>query len=557
MNFLAAIALIGILILIHEFGHFIVAKACGVHCEVFSIGFGRKIIGFRYGGTDYRIALLPFGGYVRMKGSDVFGDQPEDYTPEEDEDAFLNKPVWKRLLIVAAGPVFNLILPVVVFTMVFLGGEPQPEARIGTILPGSVAEEVGVEVGDRILGVYVEGALVETDTLVDVYDALEALPAGSDEIRMDFEGTAGKRALTLKVSNWNEDGVPRLDETGMLSTMASSEIGVDDPESPAGRAGLATGDVLTNVNGQDVKTWPDVQAAIAMSAGPHEIRYLREDVEQIATLERSKVTPNSAMEWSGEAGFDADEVAWGLAPASLFVAEVSEGSPAEAAGITPGDRLLAIDGQSLVSWAQVLRIVAGSADGRDAPRTLDVDLVRAGASVQLQITPDMIEETDAIGRPRIRPILGVARDGAVVDTDPIVKRYGAWNSFVRAVDRTVWLTGATAAQIGRIITGEVAPEKSLGGPVEIVRQAQKAAEEGIYRWASLMGMLSISLGLINLLPVPVLDGGQLLFYGIELVRGRPVSVRVREMAQQIGVLFLIALMLFVLVVDVNRWLGAL
>jgi regulator of sigma E protease len=125
------------------------------------------------------------------------------------------------------------------------------------------------------------------------------------------------------------------------------------------------------------------------------------------------------------------------------------------------------------------------------------------------------------------------------------------------VDRTVWLTGATAAQIGRIITGEVAPAKSLGGPVEIVRQAKKAAEEGIYRWASLMGMLSISLGLINLLPVPVLDGGQLLFYGIEVIRGRPVSVRIREMAQQVGVLLLMALMLFVLVVDVNRCLGAL
>jgi regulator of sigma E protease len=222
-----------------------------------------------------------------------------------------------------------------------------------------------------------------------------------------------------------------------------------------------------------------------------------------------------------------------------------------------GDRLLSIDGTPLIAWAQVLRIVAGSADGQKTARTLSIGLGRAGERVDLRITPDMVEDTDAIGRQRIHPILGVTRDGEVIDTEPIVRRYGAWTAFTRAVDRTVWLTGATAAQIGRIITGEVAPAKSLGGPVEIVRQAKKAAEEGIYRWASLMGMLSISLGLINLLPVPVLDGGQLLFYGIEVIRGRPVSVRIREMAQQVGVLLLMALMLFVLVVDVNRCLGAL
>ncbi len=557
MHFLAAIALIGILILIHEFGHFIVAKACGVHCEVFSIGFGRRIFGFKYGGTDYRIALLPFGGYVRMKGSDVFGDRPEDYVPEEDDDAFLRKPVWQRLLIVAAGPVFNLLLPVVVFTLVFLGGEPQPEARVGTVLPDSVAEEAGVEVGDRILGVYVGGELVETDTLVDVYDALESLPPRIGQVRLGFEGTSGTRTLDIAMTDWSDDGVPRLDATGMLSTMASSEIGVDDPASPAGRAGLQTGDIVHAVNGTQVKSWPQLEAAFAISAGPHEVRYTREGTEHFATVERGASSAPDALEWTGEASFESGEGAWGLAPASLFVAEVSEGSPAEQAGVLPGDRLLSIDDTALISWAQVLRIVAGSADGQNTARTLDVGLARAGERVDLRITPDMVEETDAIGRPRTRPILGVARGGDVIDTDPIIKRYGAWTAFVRAVDRTVWLTGATAAQIGRIITGEVSPQESLGGPVEIVRQAQKAAEEGIYRWASLMGMLSISLGLINLLPVPVLDGGQILFYSIEVLRGRPVSVRVREMAQQVGVLLLMALMLFVLVVDVNRWLGAL
>jgi len=557
MNFLAAIALISILILIHEFGHFIVAKACGVHCEVFSIGFGRRLFGFTYGGTEYRVALLPFGGYVRFKGSDVFGDRPEDYTPEEDDDAFLRKPVWQRLLIVAAGPVFNLLLPVVVFTLVFIGGEPQPAAQVGTVLPGSVAEEAGVEVGDRILGVYVDGELFETETLVDVYDALESLPARIGQVRLGFDGTSGSRALDLAVTDWNDDGVPRLDGTGLLSTMASNEIGVDDPASSAGRAGLQTGDIVHVVNGTSVKSWPQLEAALASSAGPHEVSYTREGTERFATLERGASNAFDAMEWTGEASFESGEGAWGLAPASLFVAQVSEGSPAEQAGISVGDRLLSIDGTPLIAWAQVLRIVAGSADGQKTARTLSIGLGRAGERVDLRITPDMVEDTDAIGRQRIHPILGVTRDGEVIDTEPIVRRYGAWTAFTRAVDRTVWLTGATAAQIGRIITGEVAPAKSLGGPVEIVRQAKKAAEEGIYRWASLMGMLSISLGLINLLPVPVLDGGQLLFYGIEVIRGRPVSVRIREMAQQVGVLLLMALMLFVLVVDVNRCLGAL
>ena len=151
MSFLSAFVLIAILVFIHEFGHFIVAKACGVHCKVLSIGYGKRLIGFEWGGTDYRLSMLPFGGYVLMAGADPFGtaDVEEDKTP--DEKSFMKKPVWKRLLIAAAGPAFNLILPIVCFTALLMAGEKQAAPSIGEVEWGTPAHNAGLLADDTIL----------------------------------------------------------------------------------------------------------------------------------------------------------------------------------------------------------------------------------------------------------------------------------------------------------------------------------------------------------------------------------------------------------------------
>jgi regulator of sigma E protease len=154
MYYLSAVVLIATLVFIHELGHFIVAKLCGVHVRIFSLGFGRRIVGFEMGGTDYRISLLPFGGYVMMAGADSFGYGDEDDDLLDDpETSFMRRPVWQRLLVMMAGPGFNLALPIVVFTALFMAGEPQPSAVIGDVTLDAPAGEAGMLPGDRIVSV--------------------------------------------------------------------------------------------------------------------------------------------------------------------------------------------------------------------------------------------------------------------------------------------------------------------------------------------------------------------------------------------------------------------
>ena len=188
-------------------------------------------------------------------------------------------------------------------------------------------------------------------------------------------------------------------------------------------------------------------------------------------------------------------------------------------------------------------------------QALSIDLMRQGEVVSLEITPKVVQDTDGMGRYRYRPILGIRRGGGFED-GPKTRIY---TSFMDSVDRasreTVMISGFIVEQLGKLITGEAAVEKSLGGPVEIFVQAEKAAKQGIFEWARLMALMSISLGIINLVPVPVLDGGQLLFFLIEGIRGKPVSPKMREYAMQIGVIFMALLMLFVLFFDIARRFG--
>jgi regulator of sigma E protease len=178
--------------------------------------------------------------------------------------------------------------------------------------------------------------------------------------------------------------------------------------------------------------------------------------------------------------------------------------------------------------------------------------VRAGAVVTLTMTPEVIEDTNQMGRYYFRPILGVMRNGGYAQGPMIRKYYGFFDAAHLSGVQTVMVMGLILEQIGKVFTGEAAVDKSVGGPVEMVRQAKKAAQAGLFSYARLLAGLSLSLGIVNLLPVPVLDGGQLLFFTIEGIRGRPVSAALRERAQQIGVLLLVMLMLTVLILDINR-----
>jgi len=561
LDILAAIAMIATLVFIHEFGHFVVAKACGIHVPVFSLGFGRRIVGIKLGGTDYRISALPFGGYVRMAGANFNYTEEEE---EEDEDqpedpskGFARRPVWQRLLVVAAGPTSNLILPIVVFTVLLMAGEPQPAAVIGGVDHDSAAAQAGLLAGDRITAV--DGVAVTTWSEVDV-----AVP--QDGSRHQVQVEREQRSVSLELS------LAKGQRLGVSFSRPAPVAGVDDPASPAGRAGLKTGDSLVEVDGKPVHDWVEIEAALA-HAGPRvAITAEREDGEHKVTLQADpRWQPSGAPTGGADQG-------WGLLPATLFVGTVGQTvnkdpdgvlsgctpapppppSPASVAGIRPGDRFLTVGGQPVVHWGDVLDAVAATMEGEGEQahaRPVQVDLIRDGQQIQLTLTPEVMRDTNPLGRYYYRPILGVTRMGGFVEGPTVPVYYPFVPAVRRATEETGRLAGFIVEQVGKLVTGQAAFQKSVGGPLEMVRQASYAASKGIFTYARLGGMLSISLGIVNLLPVPVLDGGQLMFFLAEAVRGRPLSHRLRERAQQVGVLFLVLLMLTVLVMDISKWVN--
>lgn len=560
-SIIAAVALIAILVFIHESGHFVVAKLCGVRVDVFSFGFGRRLFGVQIGDTDYRLSLLPFGGYVRMAGADAFGygeGEDEEAPPVEGPDSFQRRPVWQRLIILAAGPLFNLALPLFVFTGLYMLGEPQPAAVVGTVHADTVVAEAGLLEGDRVLSV--DGRA--TATWRDVIDALNDADAD-----MTLEVERGGRTLTVVLPAPSKDSALPY---GLSHQRLDQVAGVWDSASPAGKAGVRTGDAILAVNGQDTPSWADVARGLAASGATAELLVSGPDGRRAVTLRRDEGWRPLAT----GARVGPDEV-WGLANGTLFIGSVGDSikkdstdilagcrpaaeeppSPARSAGLQEGDRFVSMNGKPVSSWGHVLAAVGGTMVGAGETaeaKPLDVEVARDGKLVSLQLQPQVIRDTNALGEYYYRPILGVVRLGGYDEGVQTRVYYGFGDASSMAFKETALIGGAILAQIGKLITGEAAVQKSLGGPVEMFRQAGHAAERGPFDWARLMAMLSISLGIVNFLPVPLLDGGHILFYAVEAVRGRPLSLSLRERVQQVGLLFLVLLMLSVLVFDIQR-----
>jgi regulator of sigma E protease len=568
MYFLSALLLIAILIFIHEFGHFIVAKMCGVHCSILSIGFGKRIWGFQYGGTDYRISSFPFGGYVRMSGADPFGDGNEDDHWLEDQNAaFMRKPVWKRLLIVAAGPAFNLLLPIVTITALLMAGEPQPAPVVGLVDWDSPAAQAGIEPQDTIRSIN-DTPINSWGNLVRAFSELEA---GTHSVVVErtsqSENPQNTVTLNLDVGEDKKVGIDLL--------RPSLEIGIDDPNSPAAKAGLQMWDHIVSVDGQDVQDLFQIHELISQAE--------KADKMQVAIgYERGEATKRSkgSVQLLLKSGYESKEPLsmpginphLGILPATVFVKSVSskkmmqgggcqppitieEETPAAKQGVKSGDRFLRLNNKPTHSWGDVIALVKSSMQGegeKATATTMKVELFREGKVVSLDITPKVIRDTDSQGRYRYRPVLGAIRGGDYTIGPQTRIYYSFGDAITKATEQTVFISGLIIEQIGKLIMGEAAVEKSVGGPVEMVRQASKAAEAGLFEWVRLMSMLSISLGIVNLVPFPVLDGGQILFYLAEAVRGRPLSIRFREATQQIGVVILVLFMLMVLIIDISR-----
>lgn len=445
ISLLALIVTLGVLITVHEFGHFWVARRLGVKVLRFSVGFGHPLW-LRRGqdGVEYVIAAVPFGGYVRM-----LDEREGAVAPDEAHRAFNRQSVWTRIAVVAAGPIFNFGFAIGAYTLMFMVGVTGVRPLLGEPAPGSLAAAAGFQEGDLIVTVA-------------------------------------------------EQPVLTLDEV----TLALVD------------ARLAGGDVPVQVKDQD-----------------QQVRDLLLDLQSLP----------------GEAEDHGVLNQLGLAlwkphlPAA--VAEIMPGGAAERAGLQPGDRILRVDGQPVGDWQEWANYVREHPGDR-----LTVQVDRGGQTLTLAMVPDAVKTGEGVvGR------IGASAQvpAAIAESLQIVLRYSPPRAFLEAVGKTWSMSVFTVRMLGRILIGKASLE-NISGPIAIAQFAGQSARIGAIAFLSFLALVSISLGVLNLLPVPVLDGGHLMYYFIEVVKGSPLSESLQQAGQRIGLALLLILMSLALANDLAR-----
>ncbi len=443
-NIGAFIVALGLLVAVHEFGHFWVARRCGVKVERFSIGFG-KAIWRRLGkdGTEYVLALIPLGGYVKMLDGRV-----DELKPGEEAQAFNHKSVWARMAIVAAGPMANFVFALFAFWLMFMIGVPSVKPVVGEVRPASVVAEAGILPGMEIVGV---GGEETGDWESVTYALISHLGDDSVQLKLKAANTSYAVDKTLQLAGWKFD---------------------PDKESPIGSLGIVP------LGG---KVLPVVEA----------------------------VVPSSAS---------------------------------EKAGLQIGDRIKGVDGEAITEWTQFVERVQQS-----PAQPLQVTVERGGSEMTLTLTPDGKKvKGQLVGFVGLSPQLV-----PLPDEYRTLLQYGPLQALWHGVQKTWSLITLTFDMIGKLIGGIVSLD-NLSGPISIAKGAGSSADYGLVYFLGFLALISVNLGIINLFPLPVLDGGHLVYFLIEAITGKPVSEKIQEVGFRIGAAILMLLMGIALFNDFAR-----
>ena len=561
----AIVLFLGGLIFVHELGHFLVAKALGVKVLRFSIGFGPRALGFKRGETEYWLSVFPLGGYVKMAG-DV-GEDPEQVAPEDRGRGYLDQSPWRRLAISFAGPGMNLVFPLFVYLALAVAenGNPVPGPFIGTVAPGLPAAVAGLRPGDRILSVAAPGGPARP---VRRFGDLRALVSPHPEaplvFRVERDGAELPPLTIVPSLELDRNPIETL-RRGILGVSATYAPALVAPVRPGAAGALEPFDLVVSAGGRPVRHVGDLErAAAAAACAPLDLEVIRE--RPLALPGATLATP-SAEKLAAVPTCDAERRPSFL-PAdpvlSTFIAAVEPGSPAARAGLRRGDAIASVNGKPVRSFRDINALSAEflpqSPVGTAAREPAEVRLALAdGRTVSL--VPATEKFVDEITREeKSRFVLGFHPDrrgivdpaALVVEKVPLVRSAPEMLAF--AWEQLSTVVRLTFKGILKLFTGQIS-FKTVGGPLMLFSIATEAAEEGLSSFLFQMALISVNLGLMNLLPIPVLDGGNIAQALLEAVTRRPLSARARTVAQGIGLALLVTLMLFVFKNDIVRLMG--
>ena len=531
-----AILALGFLIFIHELGHFFAAKRCGIRVEKFSIGFGPRLIGFRRGETDYCLSALPFGGFVKMAG-----ESPEEQKGEEGE--FASAPVGHRIFVAIAGPAMNFLLGIILFSFVYLLGldhgtmwlmemligRSDRMAQIGLVADDSPAKQGGVAPGDIIMSI--------NDRRIKNWQDFNTtiLTHPDEELKIIVSRDGQLQTLYVTPRSLDKKGIGQIRVSAQQAAMVESIT----KGSSAAKAGIRARDLIESINGQKIYHVPEFGSVIwepSYPFGSAHRRFYKEinenqngEVSLKVRRGAESLTVNFPINWV----------------ANAFVAA---GSEAEKGGIQSGDEIVSINGESTKNFDLYPKLYELATT--NLGQAVEIGLRRDGKQLTATLIPTLEGTENQLNLQGLHWKLSLDGLALAVPSVPIPKY-----NVVTAVGegfQTNWLILEMVVKVlKRLVTREV-KTKHLTGPIGIVDATRRVVEFGLRSLLFFVAFISVNLGIVNLLPIPIADGGQILFFTLEKLRGRPLSIRKQLIIQQVSIVLLAGLFLYITFYDILR-----
>lgn len=543
----AIVLLLGILVFVHEFGHFLVGKLCGIPVEIFSIGFGPVIFGFQLKETHYRISVIPLGGFVKFYGALPSEEVPSFIKGRE----FFRASIPARLATVFAGPVFNIILAIFVFSSMVMYGIKQAPAMIGELIPGSPAEKGGLVFGDKVVGI--------NDEVIGSWKDLQRIisdsPAKDLKIKIERQGQILEK--TIGTETVDEKEMPgKKGRIGISPYMIPTVFTVVNPDGFIAKLGIKTGEraLRATWNGKVYpllfwRQWSQFLADVSASteAKTFELELQNFDPAKDDAKQSEAPVRKLTIELPANFAFDANTFAdiTGLSQSQLTFAKIK--NPELGNTLQVNDKLISWNGRPVNNLFEL-----GEISSENKQEIVQLEILREGKKLALPVKMQAVEVQKLEGKVTLYT-LSVEFLGGLVQPEPVEEKFSnPFQALAYGTRETVEMMRNIGGALIGLFTGEM-PLTTLGGPIAIAKAASDSVKIGWQAYLSAMAIISINLALINMVPIPVLDGGQIVLIASEAVIRRPVRERTIENYQKVGFVMVLALIVIATYNDVGRF----